>query len=128
MVAVCLDVGTSMIKAVAFDEQGIERALVRRSTDVLRPERGFAEQDMNAVWEAVGSSVQEVTEQLDEEVELLAFTGPSQCGAAVATRARAQARAARAPEHVLRRLDLPVPDRRVRHRRVRCLGTAARYP
>ncbi len=75
MVAVCLDVGTSMIKAVAFDEQGSERALVRRSTEVLRPHRGFAEQDMKAVWEAVASSVQEVTEQLDEEAEMLAFTG-----------------------------------------------------
>jgi erythritol kinase (D-erythritol 1-phosphate-forming) len=75
MVAVCLDVGTSMIKAVAFDEQGDERALVRQTTEVSRPQRGFAEQDMNAVWDAVASSVHEVTEQLDEEVEMLAFTG-----------------------------------------------------
>lgn len=75
MVAVCLDVGTSMIKAVAFDDQGTERALVRRATEVSRPQPGFAEQDMDAVWEAVSASVHEVTEEAGEDVELLAFTG-----------------------------------------------------
>jgi erythritol kinase (D-erythritol 1-phosphate-forming) len=75
MLSVCLDMGTSMIKAVAFDEQGGERALVRRPMEVLRPKPGFAEQDMNALWDAVASSVREVVEQLDAEVEMLAFTG-----------------------------------------------------
>jgi xylulokinase len=75
MLAVCLDVGTSMIKAVAFDEQGREQAIVRRPTEVSRPRPGFAEQDMDAVWEAVASSVREVTDELADEVEMLAFTG-----------------------------------------------------
>jgi erythritol kinase len=75
MVAVCLDVGTSMIKAVAFDDQGHERALARRATEVSRPRPGFAEQDMEAVWDAVSSTLREVAGELPEDVELLAFTG-----------------------------------------------------
>jgi erythritol kinase len=75
MVSICMDVGTSLIKAVAFDEEGNERSVVRRPTEVLRPEPGFAEQDMGAVWEAVTETMREMTESVDEEVDLLAFTG-----------------------------------------------------
>jgi erythritol kinase (D-erythritol 1-phosphate-forming) len=75
MASICLDVGTSLIKAVAFDEEGNEVSVVRQPTEVLRPKPGFAEQDMDAVWDAVIGAVREMTESLDQNVELLAFTG-----------------------------------------------------
>ena len=75
MASICLDVGTSLIKAVAFDEDGNELSVVRQPTEVLRPQPGFAEQDMGAVWEAASGAVKEMTASLDEKVQLLAFTG-----------------------------------------------------
>src|ERR1700684_745347 len=75
MVSLCLDVGTSLIKAVAFDEEGSEVSVHRRATEVLRPRPRFAEQDMNAIWDAVAATVRESVESLDQEIELLAFTG-----------------------------------------------------
>ena len=75
MASICLDVGTSLIKAVAFDEDGNELSVVRQPTEVLRPQPGFAEQDMGAVWDAVSGAVEELTGSLEEKVELLAFTG-----------------------------------------------------
>jgi erythritol kinase (D-erythritol 1-phosphate-forming) len=75
MASICLDVGTSLIKAVAFDEDGNELSVVRQPTEVLRPQPGFAEQDMGAVWDAVSGAVKEMTGSLEEKVELLAFTG-----------------------------------------------------
>jgi erythritol kinase len=75
MSSICLDVGTSLIKAVAFDEDGNELSVVRQPTEVLRPQPGFAEQDMDAVWDAVSGAVKEMTGSLEEKVELLAFTG-----------------------------------------------------
>ena len=37
MATVCVDIGTLVIKAVAFDDDGKEVALARQETDVLRP-------------------------------------------------------------------------------------------
>jgi erythritol kinase (D-erythritol 1-phosphate-forming) len=75
MASLCLDVGTSLIKAVAFDDEGNELSVARQATDVLRPKPGFAEQDMGAVWDAVSATVREMAESLGDEIELLAFTG-----------------------------------------------------
>ena len=75
MASICLDVGTSLIKAVAFDGDGNELSVVREPTEVLRPQPGFAEQDMGAVWDAVSATVKEMTGSLQDKVELLAFTG-----------------------------------------------------
>jgi xylulokinase len=53
MPVLTVDVGTSVIKSVVFDDRGREAAVCRRSTEVSRPRPGWAEQDMDAVWEAV---------------------------------------------------------------------------
>jgi sugar (pentulose or hexulose) kinase len=52
MATICVDVGTSVIKTVAFDDRGSEIALARQETEVLRPASGFSEQDMYSVWDA----------------------------------------------------------------------------
>ena len=60
MAWICIDAGTSVIKAVLLDASGTQLALSRASVPVLRPEVGHAEQDMEAVWRAVVSTTHEV--------------------------------------------------------------------
>jgi sugar (pentulose or hexulose) kinase len=74
MPAVAVDAGTSMIKAVLFDDDGTERALARQPTEVLRPRPGWAEQDMTAVWHAVVAAVRAVLSEVDTEVAFVAIT------------------------------------------------------
>jgi erythritol kinase len=74
MATVCVDIGTSVIKAVAFDHDGNEVALARRETAVLRPVHGFSEQDMDSVWKATASTIREVVSKLTESVQLISLT------------------------------------------------------
>lgn len=53
MAWLCVDAGTSVIKSVVFSDEGREFALARASVAVLRPQKGFSEQDMEEVWQAV---------------------------------------------------------------------------
>ncbi|GAB3550723.1 FGGY-family carbohydrate kinase [Arthrobacter tumbae] len=75
MTAIAVDAGTTMIKAVGYDDAGREAVVVRRSTLVTHPEPGWAEQDMAAVWKAVAESIREVAARLTEPVDFLAITG-----------------------------------------------------
>ncbi|WP_240776680.1 FGGY-family carbohydrate kinase [Nonomuraea basaltis] len=68
-----MDAGTTVIKAVAYDAAGAEAVVARRGTVVSRPAPGHAEQDMNAVWDAVVATVREVAAQVDA-VEFVAVT------------------------------------------------------
>jgi erythritol kinase len=74
MATICIDVGTSVIKTVAFDDHGAEIALARRETEVLRPAPGFSEQDMSSVWDAAASTVRAVVSQLTDPVDLISLT------------------------------------------------------
>ena len=74
MATICIDVGTSVIKTVAFDDRGTEIAIARRETEVLRPAPGFSEQDMHSVWNAAVSTVRSVVKQLLEPVHLISLT------------------------------------------------------
>ncbi|MEV0828260.1 FGGY-family carbohydrate kinase [Nonomuraea rubra] len=60
MAIICVDAGTTVIKAVGYDSTGAEAAVARRGTVVTRPAPGHAEQDMHAVWDAVAATVREV--------------------------------------------------------------------
>ncbi|MFI6104686.1 FGGY family carbohydrate kinase [Streptomyces sp. NPDC051310] len=77
MAVLTIDVGTSVIKAVVFDGQGQEIALSRIGTEVLRPRPGWAEQDMDAVWDGVVSAVRGALSRLGpghDPVRLVSFT------------------------------------------------------
>ncbi|KAB2379554.1 FGGY-family carbohydrate kinase [Actinomadura montaniterrae] len=77
MAVVCVDAGTTMIKAVGYAEDGTELAVVRRPTTVSRPAPGRAEQDMAEVWDAVAGAVREAAAEvtaLGAGVDLLALT------------------------------------------------------
>lgn len=71
---VCVDAGTTVIKAVVFDSTGRELAVTRRDTQVQHPRREWAEQDMTEVWDAVVATVREATERVPNPVRLLAVT------------------------------------------------------
>ncbi len=55
-----IDVGTTAIKAAAYDSGGRIAALAERANEVLRPAPGFAEQDMEAVWQRVAACLREL--------------------------------------------------------------------
>jgi erythritol kinase (D-erythritol 1-phosphate-forming) len=74
MHALCIDVGTSMIKTVAFDRQGREVAVARQPTRVLRPALGFAEQDMAEVFNGVVHTLRTANQEIAGDVEMIALT------------------------------------------------------
>ena len=74
MVAICIDAGTSVVKAVAFDDEGEEVAIARHSVPVMRVRPGWSEQDMQAVWQAVVQTTREVAARVEDEVHFLAIT------------------------------------------------------
>ncbi len=74
MHALCIDVGTSMIKTVAFDRQGHEVAVARQPTRVLRPAPGHAEQDMAEVWNGVVHTLRTANQEIAGDVEMIALT------------------------------------------------------
>src|SRR5690349_10561131 len=65
----CIDAGTSVIKAVLMDGDGKELAIARQRVPVARPFADRAEQDMTAVWEAVVRAANEITRQSLVDVE-----------------------------------------------------------
>lgn len=74
MAWIAIDAGTSVIKAVAFAEDGREIAVARRMTTVLHPRTDFSEQEMESVWNAVVETVREVAQQTKEGIRGLAST------------------------------------------------------
>jgi erythritol kinase len=74
MAIICVDAGTTVIKAVGYDAGGAEAFVARRETTVSRPAPGHAEQDMGAVWDAVVATVREVAAQVDQKVDFVAVT------------------------------------------------------
>ncbi|GAA3879569.1 carbohydrate kinase [Streptomyces sedi] len=73
-VAVCVDAGTTVIKAVVFDSEGRERVVTRRDTAVHHPRGNRAEQDMDEVWDAVVATVREAVARAGRPVRFLALT------------------------------------------------------
>lgn len=54
-----IDVGTTGMKTVVFDLLGNEIAKAISPTDIIRLQPGWAEQDMNSVWQATAKSCKE---------------------------------------------------------------------
>ncbi|WP_285775423.1 FGGY-family carbohydrate kinase [Microtetraspora sp. NBRC 13810] len=74
MAVICVDAGTTMIKAVGYDRAGAEIAVTRHEAGVTRPAPGWAEQDMGAVWDAVTRVVREVAGFMGEGVDFISVT------------------------------------------------------
>ncbi|QUH04922.1 carbohydrate kinase [Saccharopolyspora erythraea] len=74
MITIGIDAGTSVVKAVAYADDGVELAVVRRPTRVVHPEPGWAEQDMDEVWEAVATTVAELVSAVGQDVRAVAVT------------------------------------------------------
>jgi erythritol kinase (D-erythritol 1-phosphate-forming) len=75
MSVLCVDAGTTVVKAVLFDGEGREQRVARQATRVRRSGPGFSEQDMDGVWDAVVSTVRSLVDGRREPVRMLAFTG-----------------------------------------------------
>ncbi|MCW4354307.1 carbohydrate kinase [Hoyosella sp. YIM 151337] len=74
MTALAVDVGTSMIKTVLYDAEGNEVVVSRQATEVQRPHAGWAEQDMEAVWNAVVFTIRSVLPRATEPVDFVSIT------------------------------------------------------
>ncbi len=74
MPVVCVDAGTTLVKAVGFGDDGRELVVERQGVTVDRPFPGWAEQDMATVSDAVSTTVRAVVARLDGEVSFLAIT------------------------------------------------------
>lgn len=72
--SLCVDAGTSLVKAVAYDRDSREAAVARRAVEVQRPATGHAEQDMGAVWDAVAETLRDVRRRLDGGVDMITIT------------------------------------------------------
>ncbi len=68
MAWLAIDAGTSVIKSVLFASDGRELTLARANTEVLHPKPGWSEQDMDAVWAAVATTVREAVGRSPEPV------------------------------------------------------------
>ncbi|MCS0606385.1 carbohydrate kinase [Streptomyces sp. LP11] len=69
-----IDVGTSLVKAAAFDRDGRQLAVETRPV-ALEMRGGVVEQDMHAVYGAVLAVLEAVTARVPEPVELAGLTG-----------------------------------------------------
>ena len=74
MTTLCVDAGTTVIKAVLMGEDGRELLVARRPTAVLSPRPGWSEQDMSAVLQAVTECVTEAAQGSAQPVSRLAVT------------------------------------------------------
>lgn len=60
-----------MIKAVAYSTEGEPLCMSSRKNDVLTPEPGWREQDMDDTWDSTAATLREVVEQLKPQDEIL---------------------------------------------------------
>lgn len=74
MAWIAIDAGTSVIKAVAYGNDGREIALARQRTTVLHPQPNYSEQNMEDVWRAVIKTIDEVVSQVKEPIQGIVST------------------------------------------------------
>ncbi|HEY0816489.1 MAG TPA: FGGY family carbohydrate kinase [Pseudonocardia sp.] len=73
-VVVCVDAGTTVIKAVVFDAAGRELRVAQTAAAVRQPSPGCSEQDMHEVWTAVVATVRAAISGMSWQVQALAVT------------------------------------------------------
>ena len=70
-----LDAGTSVVKAVALDDDGGAIAVASRPTRTLTPAPGHQEQDLEAVIAAAAGAIREVVAAAGTQPDLIGLTG-----------------------------------------------------
>ncbi len=73
-----VDIGTSVIKAALFNAEGQELISYQQPTQVLRPQNGWMEADMQATWQATCAVIRAVLQSPEgqgREVAALGVTG-----------------------------------------------------
>jgi xylulokinase len=75
MATLCIDIGTTVVKTVAFAGNGSELGLWRQLGAPRHPQKLHSEQDMAALWEALARTLREAAASLDEPVEAISITG-----------------------------------------------------
>lgn len=75
MSAISLDAGTSVVKAVRFDDLGRPESVARRTTPVHNGPGGRSEQDMDAVWDAAAQAIAEVATGATDPIRFVGVTG-----------------------------------------------------
>lgn len=74
MATLCIDAGTTLIKAVLFSDDGKELAIATRATTVVSPHPDWSEQDMLEVWDSVEQACLEVISAESAEITGIAVT------------------------------------------------------
>lgn len=78
-----VEVGTSTIKAVVYDLDGVERVTARRPVALLTPQPGWAEQDAGELWRALLAILREVTAASASHGRIAALALAAQAGSIV---------------------------------------------
>lgn len=78
------DIGTSATKAVLFDTDLNQVAMVRKHYPIYAPHRGWSEQEPEAILDAVLGAIREITDSLSESTRMLAISFSSQLSSILA--------------------------------------------
>ena len=72
-----IDIGSTNLKAVAFDDSGTILAKATAPTPTTHPQPGWAEHDPEAIWKGVAGLIREVVERLDGKYDIAAVAAAS---------------------------------------------------
>ena len=75
MASLCIDIGTTVVKTVAFAGDGRELGLWRQPAAPLHQRQWHSEHDMAALWQALTRTLREAAASVCEPVEAIAITG-----------------------------------------------------
>lgn len=75
MAGISVDVGTSVVKAAAYDANSKLLGVWCHPAPVLRRHSRFSEYDMDTLWESICDVVRQAASELDERVDRVAVTG-----------------------------------------------------
>lgn len=79
-----VDIGTSATKAVLFDTDAKQLAMVRKHHPILAPNRGWSEQDPEVIFNAVLEAIRETAKSLPEGGRILGVSFSSQLSSILA--------------------------------------------
>jgi gluconokinase len=86
-----VDIGTSATKAVLFDDEANQLAVVRKPYRILLPRKGWAEQEPEVVSRAVMEAIRDTTATIPEDHRIVGVTFSSQLNSILAVRENGQA-------------------------------------